>query len=707
MQAVVDPFANVPKAIVDLAKWMEKEEYEPLKQLIPNCAEEKRILIDHFGSIETVPLRFQHRTIQMMWCQRMRQSFVKGFYRGTLYSFSAMQYVNVVGELFDKMLDGKVFVELAPTLVEQFRRADQPNAWAAAFNPLAQWTKSTSLDMPALVFLFLIIPIHRECKAGLATFQRIVAVARKQPAFCAMRDSFLLHVLGSMQDTTLRMIEAAPPKARTEGEACVYEQFLAKWQWLWSESSGVRLTSVFDTRKNGMLHIYSLDAVADMTLLSTLEDKAEIGLAMLPLSAADHVANALIRRPSAECKREKKWLPFFLQRSTRGRLSTLIDLRSPNIKRCLNSHLIPFWYTDLLTVWIRAWRAHPLFTTSIFGTIFALLVETDRPASGTEALSAASDMSVSNPRCPTVFSAFQKLVLQHADRILLQMHDQMAVVARVAPPIPQMTLMKPLPWIHEGVPLVLPTSRRRETDEGIIETDFNDPIVYSRVFDTFNNVQALEKILACPIERLLRVAKAWAHYHPLQPRRALMVTFDTFDDFRAHKPYRNSNERTFRWMTEDALFPVYAERFRWTFSCCVPGESLVVYVNTHTVGRDRDEFEGRVFVCNAVSCVPLFNGCPVCCKIDAPGQRKWCPKCRWVSYCGAIHQRMHFRSEHKATCDQYAFLTGLPRCPATHLPDAPRIATAAALTTQSLAHASSSSTPLVSHASVYIEDIDE
>jgi hypothetical protein len=696
MQISANQFANVPKAIVDLAKWMEKEEYEPLKQLIPNCAEEKRILIDHFGSIETVRLRFGHRTIQMMWRLRMRKSFIDGFYRGTLYSFSAMQYVSVVGELFDKMLDGNVFVELAPTLVEQFKRVDQPNAWAAAFNPLAQWKKSTDLDVPALVFLFLIIPIHRDCKAGLATFQRIVAVARKHPAFRAIRDSFLLHVLDSMQDTALRMIEAAPPEARAEGEACVYEQFLAKWQWLWSESSGVRLTSVFDTRKDGKLHIYSLDVAADQSLLSTLENKAKMGLVMLPLSAADHVANALIRRPSAGCTREKNWLACFADKRTRGRLSTLIDLRSPNIARCLKSHLIPFWYTDLLTAWIRTWRAHPLFTTSIFGKIFALLVETDRPAS--DASSAMGQRS---------FSAFQKLVLQHADRILKQMHDQMAVVARVAPPVPQMALLKPLPWIHEGVPLVRPTSRRRETDEGMLETDFNDPIVYSRVFDTFNNVQALEKILGCPIERLLRVAKAWAHYHPLQPRRALMVSFDTFDDLCKHKPYRNSNERTFRWMTEDALFPAYAERFRWTFSCCVPGESLVVYVNTHAFGRDRDEFEGRVFVCNAVSCVPLFNGCPVCCKIDAPGQRKWCPKCRWVSYCGAFDQRLHFRSEHKATCDQYAFLTGLPRCPATHLPDAPRIAEAAALTTLSSAHASSSSTPLVSHASVYIEDIDE
>jgi hypothetical protein len=197
--------------------------------------------------------------------------------------------------------------------------------------------------------------------------------------------------------------------------------------------------------------------------------------------------------------------------------------------------------------------------------------------------------------------------------------------------------------------------------DGQTEQERNDPLTYSAVFDTFGTLPELEKVLSNSMSACIAFAKEWARCYPEFPRGAIMVTFSGFTNLERHTPTLNKVGASYVWMPETRLFPFFKTHFHWTLSCYVPGESVLIFLNTHTESRDRSEYMGRVFVANTEVCAPLFATCPTCLSLNPCD--KWCARCMWVPYCSRKDQVAHYAPTHKTACAHYATLTGHTKHP--------------------------------------------
>jgi len=194
------------------------------------------------------------------------------------------------------------------------------------------------------------------------------------------------------------------------------------------------------------------------------------------------------------------------------------------------------------------------------------------------------------------------------------------------------------------------------SEDGSVVHAVNDPVAYAREFDRFaESVDVLERVTAKPIEVLIQFAGEWAKQFPKYPRGAFMITFAGFEALSKQQPTKNKAAQTFVWMPEQKLFPYFAESFRWSLNCYVPGTSVLIYLNSHTEDIDRAGYYGRVLVADGVNCAPLSTSCMVC--VPSVHTTMWCSKCLWVTYCSREDQVTHYAA-HKKVCKHYAALTG-------------------------------------------------
>jgi hypothetical protein len=180
------------------------------------------------------------------------------------------------------------------------------------------------------------------------------------------------------------------------------------------------------------------------------------------------------------------------------------------------------------------------------------------------------------------------------------------------------------------------------------ETYYNPPESYSRMLDTYTDPERLEKALGKKLEEMVLIA-AGTHL-----RCVFLVRFDGFDALENCKPYKTPTGKTFTWMPEVRLAPTFVDTFKWTLPMYVPGKTALIYLQAATDGREPDIY-GRVMVVSARGCLPLYVNCPVC--VTTTPSTKWCAGCRWVSYCGANHQKEHWKV-HRHVCKLYDEWTG-------------------------------------------------
>jgi hypothetical protein len=153
------------------------------------------------------------------------------------------------------------------------------------------------------------------------------------------------------------------------------------------------------------------------------------------------------------------------------------------------------------------------------------------------------------------------------------------------------------------------------SEDGSLEHSVNDPLVYAREFDTYASVPALEHVIETAMNTQIEMGRAWAAHDTANPQGAVMVTFDSFQDLRAHTPTRNKRGATHVWMPAAKLFSWFASHFAWTLECYVPGKSVLVYLNVHETTRERTSYQGRVFVQQG-----HVRAAPVCVSRVSPRQ---------------------------------------------------------------------------------------